>query len=195
MTIRFTITYDYLCPFAHIANEVVAEALAQGRPYEVLFAPFSLHQNSRAETAIPVWEDPAGIDGPGVRALLWSLAVRDAQPANFLPFHIGLFNARHDAGADLSDADVIRSVASAAGADVPEIDALVEGGAPMEKLRSEHLWLSEEYGVFGVPTFIAGEEAVFVRLMERHALSDLERVVDQLQWTSLNEFKRTRIPR
>ena len=195
MTTRFTITYDYLCPFAHIANEMVADALAQGKPYEVLFAPFSLHQNSRAETDPPVWDDPGGIDGPGVRALLWSLAVRDAQPANFLPFHLGLFNARHDAGADLGDVAVIRGVASACGVDVPEIEGVVRGGAPMEKLRSEHLWLSEEYGVFGVPTFISGDEAVFVRLMERHTLNDLERVVDQLQWTSLNEFKRTRIPR
>ena len=49
--------------------------------------------------------------------------------------------------------------------------------------------------MFGVPTYIEGEEAVFVRFMERGRVDDLERALDLLQWTRLNEFKRTRIPR
>jgi hypothetical protein len=52
-----------------------------------------------------------------------------------------------------------------------------------------------------VPTFIAGDGAVFVRLMERptdprDAITTVERVVDLLTgWPQLNEFKWTRIPR
>ena len=46
-----------------------------------------------------------------------------------------------------------------------------------------------------MPTFIEGDEAVFVRFMERGRVDDLERMLDLLQWSRLNEFKRTRIPR
>jgi len=47
----------------------------------------------------------------------------------------------------------------------------------------------------GRATYIEGEEAVFVRFMERGRVDDLERTLDMLQWSRLNEFKRTRISR
>jgi hypothetical protein len=46
-----------------------------------------------------------------------------------------------------------------------------------------------------VPTLIEGDEAVFVRLMERGNVDDLAHALDLLPSTRLNEFKRTRIPR
>jgi hypothetical protein len=46
-----------------------------------------------------------------------------------------------------------------------------------------------------VPTFIDGDEAVFIRFMERGRVDDLERALDLLGWNRLNEFKRTTIPR
>ena len=49
--------------------------------------------------------------------------------------------------------------------------------------------------MFGVPTFIEGEEAVFIRFMERGRVDDLEHALELLQWSRLNEFKRTRIAR
>lgn len=195
MTHRFTLTYDYLCPFARIANEAVAEALDDGADYEVLFAPFSLHQNSRKEDVPAVWDDPDGVDGSGVRALLWSLAVRDSRPDRFLPFHLAIFRARHDDGADINDPALLGDLAESAGIDAAAVDRAVASGEPMENLRAEHTWLRDEFGVFGVPTFIAGDEAVFVRLMERHRLQDLAKVIDMLEWSNLNEFKRTRVHR
>ena len=195
MHARFTITYDYLCPFARVANEAVAEALNDGADYEVLFAPFSLHQNSLGSDGIAVWDDPDGANGPGVQALLWSLAVRDAQPERFLAFHVALFSARHDAGSDLTEVDVLRAVADGVGVDTAQIEEVVASGSPMDNLRTEHSWLVEEFDVFGVPTFIAGDEAVFVRLMERHRRDDLERVLALVNQPNINEFKRTRIPR
>ena len=195
MTHRFTITYDYLCPFARNANEAVAEALDAGADYEVLFAPFSLHQNSRGEDAPAIWDDPSGADGSGVRALLWSLAVRHDRPDRFLPFHLALFAARHDDAADINDAEVLHRIATASGIDADSIDEVVTNGEPMANLRSEHSWLVDEFGVFGVPTFIAGDEAVFVRMMERHRVEDLAKIVEMLEWSNLNEFKRTRVRR
>ena len=63
------------------------------------------------------------------------------------------------------------------------------------KIEREHTRLVEDHAVFGVPTFIAGGEAVFVRFMERHRPDDVARVIDMIGWSNLNEFKRTTIPR
>ena len=52
-----------------------------------------------------------------------------------------------------------------------------------------------------MPTFIVGDQAAFVRLMNRPhgdasvARTSIERVVDTLQWADLNELKHTSIPR
>ena len=59
----------------------------------------------------------------------------------------------------------------------------------------------ESHEVWGVPTFIVGDRAVFVRLLEGPegdsslATSTIERVLDLLGWANLNEFKHTNIPR
>jgi hypothetical protein len=42
---------------------------------------------------------------------------------------------------------------------------------------------------------VEGDQAVFIRYMERGRVDDLERSLDLLQWTRLNEFKRTKLPR
>lgn len=196
MTTSFTITYDYLCPFARIANETLVDMLDQGHDYDVTFAPFSLAQNHRGEDAPAVWDDGQDLaDASGVRALLWSLAVRNEDPVAFLGFHRALFEARHDRGADLNDRSVLAEIASSCGLDVGTIESRVASGVPMKVLRDEHTRLVDDHAVFGVPTFIAGDEAVFVRLMDRNRPDDLARVIDMIEWSTVNEFKRTRIPR
>ena len=196
MARSFTLTYDYLCPFAHIANEVVIESIDRGDDVDVRFSPFSLTENSSASSDRRVWELPPGPGMPsGVLALLWSLAVRDAQPERFASFHLAVFGARHDDGADINDPSVLASIARSIGVDVNEIEQAVASGRPSRKLADEHTSLVEEHGVFGVPTFISGDEAVFVRFMERHKASDLDRVLSMIDDPTINEFKRTRIPR
>jgi hypothetical protein len=73
-------------------------------------------------------------------------------------------------------------------------------------VRDEHERAAATPGVWGVPTFLTSDDrAVFVRLMDRnhattgderaHGRATVERVLDLLEWTDLNEFKATRIPR
>ncbi len=196
MTHQFTLTYDYLCPFARIANETVVEAMADGADYDVTFSAFSLSQSHVEEGDTDVWDRRAGEPGTrGVVALQWSMAVRRTAPDSFPAFHLGLFAARHDDADDIDDAAVLRRVVTDAGVDADEIAALVATGTPMKELAEEHTNSVETWEVFGVPTFIAGDEAVFVRFMERHAREDVDRVLDMLDGTHVNEFKRTRIPR
>jgi hypothetical protein len=52
-----------------------------------------------------------------------------------------------------------------------------------------------------VPVFIVGAKAVFVRLLDRPngdaslAVSTIERILDNVEWDILNEFKHTSVPR
>lgn len=195
MNSPFAVTYDYLCPFARNASETIAEAIRDGGDFDVSFVPFSLEENGTATDETHQWDLPNSDLGPGVLALLWSIAVRDNFPDSFLDFHVAMFSARHDDGADISDSSVIEAVVDDVGLDVAAVRALVESGVPAKILAAEHTRSVDEFSVFGVPTFIAGHEAVFVRFMERHSTEDLGRVLDMLSWTNLNEFKRTTVPR
>jgi hypothetical protein len=192
----FAITYDYLCPFARNANEAVVDALEDGADWDVTFRPFSLQQNHNGDEELPVWDHALDADmGSGVRALLWSIAVREDFPESFLEFHVALFAARHEDSLDIGDERVLRDVAIAVGLDDMTVAGVVATGMPQERLRDEHSSLLGDLEVFGVPTFIAGGEAVFVRIMDRNNVADVTRVIDMLEWTNLNEFKRTSIPR
>ena len=193
---HFSLTYDYVCPFARIANETVVAALRSGAAWDVGFVPFSLSEAHVEEGDPSVWDRSPDAEGiRGVRALAWSLAVRDEFPDAFLEFHVGLFSARHDRAADVDAAETLSAVAAAAGIEPEAVAAVVAGGEPLVTLAKEHTEAVDRWSVFGVPTFIAGDEAVFVRFMDRHQVEDVERVLDMLTWTNLNEFKRTSIPR
>jgi predicted DsbA family dithiol-disulfide isomerase len=79
----------------------------------------------------------------------------------------------------------------------------VESGVPLKTVREEHEAAARDHTVWGVPTFIAGGQAAFVRLMERperatelRGAAAVDRIVDMLAgWPELNEFKHTALPR
>lgn len=191
----FAVTWDYRCPFARNAQEAVVAGLRSGRPWDVRFLPFSLDQSHVPQDEPPVWDRPENERGSGVLALTWGIAVRDRFPDQFWDFHVKTFGARFDEGRKIDDETVLRDVATNAGLDPDAVATIVATGGPLDQLRAEHTEAVQRWDVFGVPTFIEGDEAVFVRLMERSHLPDLDRVLDMLAWGRLNEFKRTRIPR
>jgi DSBA-like thioredoxin domain-containing protein len=192
---RFAVTWDYRCPFARNAHEAIISGLRAGRDWEVRFLPFSLDQAHLDEGDTPVWERPLDEAGTGVRPLLWGIAVRDTFSEHFFDFHIALFAARFDHGRKIPHEEVLRDVAAQAGLDPEAVAAEVASGRPLKTLEAEHTEAVEGYAVFGVPTFIEGDEAVFVRLMERDRVDDLEHALSLIGSDRLNEFKRTRIPR
>jgi protein-disulfide isomerase-like protein with CxxC motif len=196
---QFALTYDYLCPFARIANELAIRALEGGADHEIAFRPFSLSQVHLEQGETPVWQTEPRPSG--VLALEWGLAVRDEFPEAFNDAHLALFSARHDHGRDLKDLQVIREAVASAGLDPDEVAKVVEEGTPAKTLAAEHTWAVERHHVFGVPTFVFDQRAVFIRLMNRttepaEARAALERLLDVLTgWPELNELKATRIPR
>jgi protein-disulfide isomerase-like protein with CxxC motif len=200
VSISFAVTWDYRCPFARNASEHILTALAAGADWDVSWVPFSLNQAHVEDGDPDVWDDPTKADG--LLAMQAGIAVRDRWPEVFPAVQRALFAARHDEGRDIRDEDVVREVLTANGADADEVFKEIAGGQPLKVFRTEHERAVADYHVFGVPTFIAGGEAVFVRVMHRpgadadHARETVERILDLVTgWPELNEFKHTSISR
>lgn len=194
----FAVTWDYRCPFARNGHEHVLDGLEGGAPWEVTFVPFFLNQAHVPEGGTPSWEDPA--QHPDLLSLAAGVVVRDRFPEVFRSVHRSLFAARHDDGGDLRDRLVVARALERGGADSEAVLAEVDDGWPAKTVRDEHERAVGDLDVFGVPTFIVGDRAVFVRLMTRPrgdtalARRTVERVVGLIgDHPELNEFKYTRI--
>jgi 2-hydroxychromene-2-carboxylate isomerase len=195
MTRQIAVTFDYRCPFAYNGHAGVVAAVRGGADLDVRYVPFSLDQAHVEEGETPVWDREPDAWGTGVLALLYGIACRDRFPEQFLDAHLALFGARHEHGQKLEEEDVLRAAVESAGIDPDAVAAEVASGGPLKTLAAEHTEVVDGWGVFGVPTYIEGDQAAFVRFMERGRVEDLERVLDLLPWASLNEFKRPKIPR
>ncbi len=196
----FAVTWDYRCPFARNAHEHIVAGLAEGAEWDVQFLPFSLSQVHVPEGGTPVWDDPA--KASGLLALAAGVVVRDQYPDRFGDAHIALFRARHDEGLDLRDAEVVAKVLERSGVPGDKVLAEVETGAPVREIRRSHERAVSEWEVFGVPTFVIDDRAVFVRLMNRPegdgelARRTIQGVVDLFEaLPDLNEFKATTLAR
>lgn len=194
MSRAFAVTFDYRCPFARVAHEHVLDGLAAGADWDVQFVPFSL-----SAVKEPTWERA---HDSGLLAMELAVAVRDTQPERFAEAHRAIFSLRHDQAGNLRDVDALVGVLDAAGVDTAAALTEVESGLPRKTVRDEHEAAASEHTVWGVPTFIAGDQAAFVRLMARPGqaqvatVAAVERILDMLTgWTDLNEFKHTTLPR
>ncbi|HET6911516.1 MAG TPA: DsbA family protein [Mycobacteriales bacterium] len=202
MALSFAVTWDYRCPFARNAHEHLLTGLEAGADWDVTFVPFSLGQAHVGEGDTDVWDEP-GKD-TGLLALQAGVVVRDLAPDAFLKVHRELFAVRHDHGKHIEDEAIVRDVLSTAGVDVDEVFRRIAEGSALEQVRKEHEAAVHDSHVWGVPTFIADGQAVFVRLMTRSpqgsepkaSIEAIERVVGLVTgWPDLNEFKHTSIPR
>lgn len=202
MTTTFAVTWDYRCPFARNAHEHLLTGLAAGADWQVRYLPFSLGQAHVEEGRPSVWEEPG--QDTGILALQAGVVVRDEFGDRFPALHRALFAARHDHGQHLEDRAVVERVLIENGVPAEAVFDRIDSGEALRRVRDEHEEFVASHGVWGVPTFIADDQAVFVRLMNRAphgadpaaSIRAVERVLDMLTgWTELNEFKHTTIPR
>jgi hypothetical protein len=194
------VTWDYRCPFARNAHEHLLTGLEAGADWEVIYSAFSLDQAHVEDGHAAVWDEPERY--PGLLVNLAGIVVRDRLPDQFATVHRALFSARHDQGLDLRDRDVVSKVLDVNGVDAPGVLSEIDAGWPLDVLKAEHSDSAGRLSVFGVPTFIKGDRAVFVRLLDRpgddssRAITTITRVLDLItEWPELNEFKYTSIPR
>lgn len=200
MTTSFSINFDYRCPFARNGHENVVAALRAGADYDVAFKGFSLTEAHIEDGGLSAFDDP-GQRGDLI-AIAAGIVVRDRFPEQFLDAHLSLFAIRHDDGDDVRDEAVVRAALTRAGVDADLVFQEIENGWPIETMRAEHEASVKEHSAFGVPTFIAGDQAAFVRLMNRPngdgelAKKTIDKVLDLLIVSpEINEFKHTSIPR
>jgi len=199
VTLHFSVTWDYRCPFARIVHRHLVDGLLDGADWDVTFVPFSLGQVHVAEGEAPIWDRPG--DDSGLLALQAAVVVRDTDPDRFPALHRALFEARHADGAHLREEPVLREILSANGVDADAVMDEVSTGKPLAVIRDEHTAAARDLDVWGVPTFISGDRAVFVRLMElpvdaADARRNIERCLDLIDgWPSLNEYKHTSLDR
>jgi protein-disulfide isomerase-like protein with CxxC motif len=196
--LQFAVTYDYRCPWARNMHEHVVAGLQGGVDWDVTFLPFSLNQAHVDEGGTPVWDNPEA--GPALLAALVSLVIRDEYPDQFLDAHKALFAARHDQQLDTRDPAVLAEVLTSVGLD----DTKILAAAPErnEQFREIHMRAVTDHKVFGVPTFIVGDAATFIRMRSRPegdtagAIKTVESVIGLMtEWPELNEFKWTYVQR
>jgi plasmid stability protein len=200
VTSTFAVTWDYRCPFARNAHEHVLAGLAAGVDWDVQFVAFSLGQVHVADGEPSVWDKPE--QDSGIVALQAGVVVRDDYPDRFPAAHHALFAARHDHGLHLEDREVVRSVLEDNGVDADAVFAQIDSGHALAKVRADHEQWAASHKVWGVPTFVVGDQAAFVRVMNRpdrdasSSVRAIDRILDLLTgWPDLNEFKHTSIPR
>ena len=191
----FAVSFDYRCPFARNAHESVVAGLREGRDWNVTFTPFSLDQVHVEEGEPPVWERDPLSWGTGLNALLFGVTIRDHFADQFFDWHIAAFAARHDEGAKIAKVEVLRDVAASVGLDPDAVTTQIATGEALATVAREHTEAVKRHAMFGVPTFVVNDRAVFVRFMDRKNPADIDRVLDLLEWADLNEFKQTSVPR
>jgi len=198
-TNAFSVNWDYRCPFARNAHEHLVVALQAGAPFEATFVPFSLNQAHVEEGGTPVWEDPDREED--LLAGQVGIVVRDRFPESFLRTHLALFALRHDQSGDLRDRVALSAVLDREGVDPTRVFEEIASGWPLDEFRKAHEAAVNDYASFGVPTFVLGDQAAFVRIMTRPgndaelATATIQGILDLLEHhVDLNEFKHTSIP-
>jgi hypothetical protein len=196
-TLRFGLTYDYLCPFARNGNEHVLAGIHAGAAWDVTFVPFSLTQAKAAESGEIRWDAPQILRRSGVLALAVAEVVRARAPKRFLDVHRELFALRHDRGEDLRDPSRIAEALGRVGVEPGLVDAAADG---IDQLRAGHEDMVARE-VWGVPTFVGSRRAVFVRLLDRAgsdpsvSVSRVKDIVRLLETEPmLHEFKQVDLP-
>lgn len=198
MTRSFAVTWDYRCPYGRIVHDHVVTGLLAGADWNVTFLPYCLGQSNRDPGLPPIWETPQA--DSGLFALQVGVAARDADPARFPTFHHAVYEYRHTRAGNLNDRDAIAAMLTDAGLDASTVFDHVESGEPLRTIAREHMQYVNSHDVWGVPTFVVDDKAVFVRLLRTSdgnaetAIATIDRVLDNIDWPILNEFKHTSVP-
>ena len=174
-----------------------------GETIKVDWQPFSLAQvnSDNNDGNIKLWDQPEVIDGSDKTFLahMSGLAAKRQGDEAFKGFFMALLRARHEDKKDLLDPAVMEEAAVAAGLDMARFREDAADPELLKDIAESHTIAVEEYGAFGVPTFVfpSGKTAflkMFVPPME-----ESEEMYDSLmkvmsEFGHLGELKRPQPP-
>ena len=175
---------------------------ATGKPVEIDWQPFSLTQvNNDKGPDFKIWEQPEILDGSDKSLLAHQagLAAKRQGKEAFESFFITLLKARHEDKKDLTDPAVIEEAGIKSGIDMAQFREDVADPDLLRELGESHTKAVEEYGAFGVPTFVFPEGNVaflkmFIPPEERSAEIYDTLVKAMSQFEHVGEFKRPQPP-
>lgn len=128
-----------------------------GKEIEVDWQPFSLAQvNSDKGEDFKFWEQPEVIDGSDKTLLAHraGLAAKRQGKSAFDSFFMALLKSRHEDKKDLTDPEVIQEAATKAGLDLGQFQEDLADPDLLREIGESHTRAVEEYGAFGVPTYV-----------------------------------------
>ncbi len=135
---------------------------------EVDWQPLSLAQmNSKEESDLRYWEHPGALDGSDNTLLAHraGLAAKRQGKEAFKSFFMALLRARHEDKKDLTDPAVMEEAAGKAGIDLARFREDVADPDLLRELGESHTRAVEEFGAFGVPTFVfPGGKTAFLKM-------------------------------
>jgi len=194
----FELSYDYRCPFAKNIHLHMVSALKAGGKFDVTFVPWTMSQGHRPEGSPDVWENEKY--NAELLALAVSTSIRDQQPDLFLDAHDAMFRGRHEKGVRLVNIEEIDGLLSPLGVDMQMVRDDVASRRPHQVI-GESFKRFEKVESFGVPTFVIGNDATFVRYMNgptsdaQASIAVIESLVSMMaNQPEINEFKHTRAP-
>ena len=121
-----------------------------GDNLQIDWQPFALEQiNQKDESAPKVWEQPEAL-----LAHRSGEAAKRQGPAAFDAFLLALLKARHEDRRDLAEEETILDAAQVAGLDVARFREDLADKSLLQDIGRSHTKATEEFGVFGVPTFV-----------------------------------------
>ena len=173
-----------------------------GSAVEVDWQPFSLNQvNNDKGPDFKLWEQPEILDGSDNTLLAHraGLAAKRQGKEAFESFFITLLKARHEDKKDLTDPAVIEEAGINSGIDMAQFREDVADPDLLRELAESHTKAVEEYGAFGVPTFVFPEgNTAFLKMFippEERSAEIYDTLVKAMsQFEHVGEFKRPQPP-
>jgi hypothetical protein len=139
-----------------------------GEALDVDWQPFSLAQvNRKDESELKYWEEAGVLDGSDNTLLAHraGLAAKRQGKEAFKSFFIALLRARHEDKKDLTDPAVMEDAAGRAGVDLARLREDIADPDLLRELGESHTRAVEEFGAFGVPTFVfPGGKTAFLKM-------------------------------
>jgi predicted DsbA family dithiol-disulfide isomerase len=165
----FTIFYDFRCPFVYNATMWLEKVKnLNGKGPNVDWQPFSLAQiNSDKDEDFKYWEQPGAYDGSDTTLLAHraGLAAKRQGPEAFDAFRIAILKARHEDKKDLMDPAVVEDAAVKSGIDMGQFKEDLDDPDLLRQIGESHTRAVEEYGAFGVPTYVfPSGNAAFIKM-------------------------------
>ena len=177
---------------------------ATGETIKIDWQPFSLAQvnSDNKDGGIKLWEQPEVLDGTDKTFLahMSGLAAKRQGEEAFGSFFMALLRARHEDKKDLNDPAVMEEAAVAAGLDMARFAEDQVDPDLLKDIAESHTTAVEEYGAFGVPTFVfdEGKPATFLKMFippNEQAVEIYETLTKTMsQFEHVGEFKRPQPP-